>query len=164
VSTELPPCGLYRVTKAIAGIPADRLVYFHNHGDPGAGVYFPERWTHNRAHFSPKGSTVPADFDPSSLMPLPAEGFYHFKVTSHCCEKKCTKFEPDQLLQLGYNGNGKALVFMPELAGGVIEVPERGTMLDDAQLAKLMPLKMPERAASASSAGGLSLPRGIVVH
>ena len=163
---ELPPCGLYRTTQAIGGVPADRLVYFHNHGDPGAGVYFPEKWTHNRAHFSPKGQTVPPDFDPGSLVPLPAEGFYHFKVTSFCCEKKCVKFEPDQLVQLGYNGAGKALIFAPELVGGAVEIPERGTALDDAQLAKLSPLKMPERAASA---GGIntaipSMPRGILIH
>jgi hypothetical protein len=162
VSTALPPCGLYRTTKPIGNIPADRLVYFHNHGDPGAGVYFPERWTNNRAHFSPKGSTVPPDFDPTALMTLPAEGFYHFTETSFCCEKKCVKFEPDQLLQVGYNGNGRALVFVPEMVGSALEVPTRGTMLDDAQLGKLAPLRVPERPAEPGA--NIQFPRGIVVH
>ena len=47
----------------IGTVEAGRLVYFHNHGNPGPGLYFPERWTHNRAHFTPRGSTVPPDFD-----------------------------------------------------------------------------------------------------
>ena len=45
VSTELPPCGLYRTVKPIGSIEAGRLVYFHNHGDPGPGLYFPESWS-----------------------------------------------------------------------------------------------------------------------
>lgn len=168
MSTELPPCGLYRTTKSIGQIPADRLVYFHNHGDPGAGVYFPESWTGNRARFSPKGSTVPNDFDHSALMPLPAEGFYHFTETVFCCEKKCVKFEPDQLVQVGYNGNGRALVFLPELAGAAIDIPTRGTLLDDAQLKKLSaPLRLPERAPGKDSGKpgiDITMPRGIIVH
>ena len=145
----------------IGSVPADRLVYFHNHGDPGAGVYFPEKWTHNRAHFSPKGMTMPEGWNPKALFALPAEGFYHFTASVDCCEKRCVRFEPDQLVQLGYNGAGRALVFIPELARGVLEVPERGTMLDDAALAKLTPLRVAERAAGGE---GISMPRGIVVH
>jgi hypothetical protein len=68
------------------------------------------------------------------------------------------KFEPDQLVQLGYNGTGKALVFIPELAGGVIGVPERGTFVDDNALENLVQLKFPERTDD------ISMPRGIVVH
>ena len=158
MTTALPPCGLYRTIKKIADVDAGRLVYFHNHGDPGPGLYVPERWAHNRAHFSQNGMTVPASFDPRALRALPAEGFYRVKAAFFCCEKQCVKFEPDAFVQLGYNGAGKALVFVPEFAGGVISVPERGTFVDDAALVSLVQLKLPERRDE------IALPRGIVVH
>jgi hypothetical protein len=57
--SELPPCGLYRTVKPVAGIDAGRLVYFHNHGNPGPGLYPPDGWNANRARFSENGATVP---------------------------------------------------------------------------------------------------------
>ena len=141
-----------------ATIEAGRLVYFHNHGNPGPGLYFPESWAHNRAQFSQNGMTVPADSIRVRCAPLPAEGFYRVKAAFFCCAKQCMKFEPEAFVQLGYNGAGKALVFIPELAGGVISVPERGTFVDDEALENLVLLKMPERTDD------ISLPRGIVVH
>ena len=156
--TELPPCGLYRTVKPIGDCEAGRLVYFHNHGNPGPGLYFPETWSHNRAHFSKNGMTVPDGFDPRALRALPAEGFYRVKSPFFCCEKQCVKFEPDMMIQLGYNGAGKALVFFPELAGGVISVPERGTYVDDKALDNLVLLKINEKRDD------IALPRGIVVH
>lgn len=162
VSNELPPCGLYRTTKQIGSIPADRLVYFHNHGDPGPGVYFPESWSGNRAKFAQNGTVLPNGFDVKSLRPLPPEGFYRVKATFHCCEKKCVKYEPESFVQLGYNGNGKALLFIPELAGTAIDIPERGVFVDDKQLENLVPLRMAEKQGG----GGpeIKLPRGIVIH
>ena len=159
---ELPPCGLYRTVAPIAGVEAGRLVYFHNHGNPGPGVYFPERWTHNRAHFSPSGVTVGTSFDTRALQPLPPEGFYRVAKPFYCCAKQCTRFETDAFVQVGYNGAGRALVFIPELAQGVIAVPERGTLIDDDALANLVALQVPERKGVGNS--DLSLPRGIVVH
>lgn len=157
---DLPPCGLYRTVKPIGGIEEGRLVYFHNHGNPGPGLYFPERWTHNRAHWSERGTTVPPDFDPRALRPLPAEGFYRVKSSFHCCAKQCVKFEPEQLVQLGYNGAGRALLFIPTLQRGALVTPERGTLIDDEALAALVPLIYPE----AEARDDLSLPRGIVIH
>ena len=66
---ELPPCGLYRTVAAIGGVEADRLVYFHNHGDPGPGVYLPERWTRNRATFSSRGNTLDGRLKPTIVTP-----------------------------------------------------------------------------------------------
>ncbi|MCX5747008.1 MAG: hypothetical protein NT062_31445 [Proteobacteria bacterium] len=164
--TNLPPCGLYRTTAAIGDIPTGRLVYFHNHGNPGPGVYFPESWTTNRAKFSPQGTTVPKDWNGKGLMPLPPEGFYRVLSPFHCCEKKCVQFQPDAFVQLGYNGAGKALMFVPEIATGMIDVPERGTFVDDEALVNLAPLQLAERKQEAGAAGpgGLTLPRGIIVH
>ena len=160
MSTSLPPCGLYRTVRPIAGLEADRLVYFHNHGNPGPGLYFPERWSHNRAHFTPKGVTIPDDFDASALKPLSPEGFYRVTRAFHCCERRCVEFQPEQLVQLGYNGHGKPLLFIPALQGGAITVPERGTMIDDDALANLVQLVFPEH----ESRDDLSMPRGIVIH
>jgi len=159
----LPPCGLYRTVTAVAGIDAGRLVYFHNHGDPGPGLYLPESWSNNRATFSANGFTAPADFDPKSLRALPAEGFYRVKAAFYCCEKKCTQFEPDAFVQLGYNGNGKALVFMPELGRGGIAIPDRGSAVDDNVLSNLQLLKVAQQRDDGSNID-ISLPRGFVVH
>ena len=158
--SELPPCGLYRTAKKIGEIEPGRLVYFHNHGTPGPGVYFPEKWSHNRAQFAANGTTVVLPLDSKALHPLPPEGFYRVAKQFHCCEKKCVQFEPDALLQLGYNGAGKALVFIPEYVSGGIEVPDRGTFVDDDVLVHMVQLKLPERERR----DDLSLPRGIVVH
>jgi hypothetical protein len=143
---------------AIGDVSAGRLVYFHNHGDPGPGLYFPERWAANRAEFSPKGTTLPVVFDPSALVALPAEGFYRVVTAFFCCEKRCVRFEPEAFVQLGYNGAGRALLFVPELAAGAIAVPERGTPINDAALAHLAALQVAERRDE------LALPRGILVH
>ena len=55
---DLPPCGLYRTTAAIGSIEAGRLVYFHNHADPGPGMYLPARWTRNRATFPSRAALL----------------------------------------------------------------------------------------------------------
>lgn len=154
----LPACGLYRTVAPIGEVAAGRLVYFHNHGDPGPGLYFPERWTANRAHFSPSGTTLPVVFDPRALFALPAEGFYRVAAAFFCCEKKCMRFEPDAFVQLGYNGAGRALLFTPELAAGAIQVPDRGTPVSDAAFASLVALRVAERRDE------IALPRGILVH
>jgi len=158
--SDLPPCGLYRTVKPISTVEAGRLVYFHNHGNPGPGLYFPESWAHNRARFSEKGFTLPPDWDPRSIRALPAEGFYRVKSSFYCCEKQCVKFEPEQFVQLGYNGSAKALVFIPKFGGGSITVPDRGTLIDDAMLENLVALIIPE----SEMRDDLSLPRGIVIH
>ncbi len=157
----LPPCGLYRTLSAIAEVPADRLVYFHNHGNPGPGVYLPERWIANRAQFSANGFTLPRLEDARALMPLAREGFYRVKAAFHCCAKRCTEFLPEMLVQLGYNGAGRALLFLPEHAAHGLAVPERGAMVDDERLANLVALQVREGAGANAD---LSLPRGMNLH
>ncbi|HVK83043.1 MAG TPA: hypothetical protein VM513_03000 [Kofleriaceae bacterium] len=161
MANELPPCGLYRTVLPIGNVEAGRLVYFHNHGNPGPGVYFPERWAHNRATFSQNGTTLPPEVDASkALRPLPAEGFYRVTKAFFCCEKECTRFEPDTLVQLGYNGAAKALLFVPELGPSGVRLPERGTLIDEAAFGSLAALKVPMSEAR----DDLSLPRGLLVH
>jgi hypothetical protein len=140
---QLPPCGLYRTTSAIGSIPAGRLVYFHNHGDPGPGLYLPASWKQNRMQTQPRGTLLPNPDDVRYLEPLPPEGFYRVLEAFHCCEKKCRAFEPEDLVQLGYDGSGQALVFIPELVDGMLAIPERGSAIDHERLSKIRRLRVP---------------------
>ena len=151
---KLPDCGLYKTTKQIGPIEAGRLVYFHNHGDPGPGMYLPEKWHQNRCQFAQGGTTVPAGFDGSGLKELPVEGFYRVINEFHCCEKQCTKFESDVFVQLGYNGAGAAILFTPELTSNGIKIPERGSVIDDKNMKNLVLLRIAERQGDASGGGG----------
>ncbi len=146
---QLPPCGLYRTTTPIGQIPAGRLVFFHNHGEPGPGLYLPQGWKKNRAQWQPQGTTLPDPALVSQLEPLPPEGFYRVTEAFHCCDQQCRKFEPEMLLELGYNGEGHAIAFVPELIDGMLAVPNSGTLIDGRTLSKLKLLKV----ASASSDG-----------
>ena len=67
----LPPCGLYRTTRALDHVPAGRLVFFHNHGDPGPGIYLPSGWVLNRARWHERGHTIPSPEWAASLAALP---------------------------------------------------------------------------------------------
>lgn len=139
-----PPCGIYRTTRAIEErVPEGALVYYHNHGDPGPGVYPVERWAHNLAVFSKRGVLVPDAEYEQSLVPLPAEGFYRVTEDFYCCEKKCRLFETDTLVQLGYDGAARAILFIPvvsEAAG--LSLPDKGTRVGEERLDKLAPLKV----------------------
>lgn len=151
----LPPCGLYRTTQTVAGIPAGRLVYFHNHGDPGAGLYLPERWSANRASWQPRGHTLPNQEEAQHLSPLPPEGLYAVKETFHCCPRECVRYEANQLVQLGYDGEATPLLFVPEFSTRGLGFPERGNKLDGSALGKLTLLKV---------AQGSEAPRDGFVH
>jgi hypothetical protein len=127
---QLPACGLYRTTEAIGDVPAGRLVYFHNHGDPGPGIYTPHDWKGNRARFHERGHPLASPTQARSLQPLAVEGFYRIVSAFFCCEKRCRRFEPETLVQLGYDGAATPLLFVPELHADAIALPEHGTKID----------------------------------
>jgi hypothetical protein len=141
----LPPCGLYRTRRPIGAVPEGRLVYFHNHGDPGPGIYLPERWEGNRARFSSSGTTLPSNDEASALEPLAREGFYRVRRNFHCCAKQCREFVSELLVQLGYDGAGQPILFVPELIAGRMETPERGLRIDEGRIAELAPLVVASR-------------------
>lgn len=143
----MPPCGLYRTREAVGEVPAGRLVYFHNHGEPGPGIYLPVSWKANRATFSPRGVLLPDPSAVSALEPLEAEGFYRVDEPFHCCDQRCRLFEQDTLVQLGYDGAGNPILFVPELVEGMLAVPERGTRIDLGRIARLRRLKVPTSGA-----------------
>lgn len=143
---ELPPCGLYRTRRAVAGVPEGRLVYFHNHGDPGPGLYLPVRWEGNRARFDRRGRTIPAEVEigPALLEKLPPEGLYRVAKSFHCCAKRCRHFDAESLVQLGYDGAAEPLLFVPEMQpSGTVAIPTRGTRIDREMLTRLSQLKVP---------------------
>jgi hypothetical protein len=159
VTTELPPCGLYRTTAKIGGIDPGRLVYYHNHGDPGPGLYFPEKWTLNRVQWASQGMTAPTPFDAAWLAPLLPEGFYRVTREFTCCAKKCMTFTPDMFVQLGYNAMGKGLLFVPQLGAGGIAIPERGVLVEDDVVGNLAMLSIMETKTQ----GEIAVPR-MVIH
>lgn len=155
MSDILPPCGVYRTTRDLGDVPAGRLVYFHNHGEPGPGVYLPERWEHNRARFAERGHTLPEPYAASAraLEPLPAEGFYRVVRPFHCCAKECALFEADTLVQLGYDGAGEAILFVPELSPAGMALPTRGSRIAADRFGALAQLKVAEAHTQAPTSG-----------
>jgi hypothetical protein len=139
---KLPPCGLYRTTAPVGAIPAERLVYFHNHGEPGPGLYLPASWTGNRMRTEERGSLLPSPEDVRFLEPLPPEGFYRVVEAFHCCAEQCRLFEPELMVQLGYDASGQAILFVPEIVDGMLAVPDRGSRIEHEHFARLKLLKV----------------------
>ncbi len=143
MAREKVPCGIYRTTRPIAdGIHSGMLVYYHNHGDPGPGVYLPQDWVNNRAIFHESGTTVPDEAYAESLEPLPDEGLYRVANDFYCCEDRCQRFEEEMLVQLGYNGDAEAILFIPALVDGLLEFPDSGTIIESWKLKQLTMLKV----------------------
>lgn len=136
----LPPCGLYRTTLALEHVPIGRLVFFHNHGNPGAGVYLPSGWALNRAKWDERGHTIPSPEWAASLVPLPAEGLYRVREAFTCCAKRCRTYQPELLVQLGYNGEAEPLLFVPEWTPSGLAIPELGTSIDADRVSSLVRL------------------------
>ena len=139
---QLPPCGLYRTIGPVGPIPAGKLVFFHNHGDPGPGLYLPTGWKNNRAQISDKGTTLPGPESMKFLEPLLPEGFYRVTEAFYCCEKHCRLYEPETLVQLGYNGDAEPILFLPEMVDGLLAVPERGARIERRSLERIKLLKV----------------------
>lgn len=143
--SDLPPCGLYRTTTPLGEhVPAGRLVFFHNHGDPGPGVYLPTAWSGNRAQWQTRGHTIPSAAWAASLEPLPGEGLYRVVTPFTCCPNACRTYEQDLLVQLGYNADAEPLLFVPEWTAGALAIPELGMRIDEDRLARLAALKVAE--------------------
>jgi hypothetical protein len=140
-----PACGIYRTTQAIEGhVPAGRLVYFHDHGDPGPGVYLPSGWALNRAQWHESGHTIPSPEWAETLEALPAEGLYRVREQFTCCAKRCRTYEPELLVQLGYNAEAEPLLFLPEWTDSGLAIPEMGLAIDQDRLRCLAALTVVE--------------------
>jgi len=120
-----------------------RLVYFHNHGNPGPGVYLPKEWRYNRAQFEVHGHMLDDPGLVRFLQPLPPEGFYRAIESFHCCEKECRLFEQEALLQLGYNSDAEPILFIPELVDSMFAMPTKGWKTTLEALVHVRQLKVP---------------------
>ena len=142
---DLPPCGIYRTSLPLADhVPAGRLVFFHNHGDPGPGIYLPSGWAANRARWHEHGHPIPSPAWAASLVPLVAEGFHRVREPFTCCEKRCRLYEADLLVQLGYDNGAQPLLFVPEWTDAGLAISELGLRIDEDRLVRLAPLKVVE--------------------
>lgn len=92
--------------------------------------------------FHANGIPVPDAAWAESLEPLRAEGFYRVESRFDCCEKKCRTFEPMSLVQLGYDGAGEAILFVPEWSAAGFVLPERGSRVTQDRLSGLTPLRV----------------------
>lgn len=150
-----PPCGLYRTTVALGDVPAGQLVYFHDHGDPGPGIYLPKSFRLNTAEWHERGITVPDEAFTSTLAPLSPEGFYVVESPFHCCEKQCVRYESGQLVQLGYDGRGTPILFLPEWTANGVAIPERGTRIDGDRAGSLRRVKLASVPNPSAAPGGV---------
>lgn len=148
-----PPCGTYRTTQPLENIPAGRFVYFHNHGDPGPGIYLPERWNQNRAQWHPRGTTVPNAQWSASLAPIAPEGLYRVREPFYCCARQCRQYEAGLLVQLGYDGDARPLLFVPEWNDAGLQFPAEGQVLEAANQTRLELLKVHTAPAPQGSKG-----------
>lgn len=145
----LPDCGIYRTLAPIGNVPAGRLVYFHNHGNPGAGIYLPARWQNNRAQWQEQGNLLGEPSNANALAPLSPEGFYRVAQAFFCCEKQCRRFEPNLFVQLGYNAAAEPILFTPTLASHGLGLPDAGSRIDPERLTKLERLHVAVSSADA---------------
>ena len=143
-----PPCGLYRTTRASEAVPESRLVFFHDHGDPGPGIYLPKSWNLNRVEWHERGTTVTDAAWTHTLERVPDEGLYRVESSFTCCDRSCTTFETSQLVQLGYDGEAVPILFVPEWSSRGLGFPSHGTRLDRDRLGKLTPLRVARGAES----------------
>jgi hypothetical protein len=100
----------------------------------------------NRARWHTKGTPIPDPQWAEHLEPLPAEGLYRVRESFTCCEKRCRTFEEELLVQLGYTGMAEPILFVPEWTATGFHFPTTGSVVDRAQLQRLVPLKVAESA------------------
>lgn len=144
----LPPCGLYRTTKALPGHEADvregTLVYFHNHSDAGLPVVIaPEHNILNRWHFHGAGVPFRGLSWAESLVRLPPEGFY---VLRRSLEFDGGSWPKSTLVQLGYTRTADPILFIAQLRASLDEndlfFSDRGVGITGDKLGLLEPLNV----------------------
>ena len=126
----LRECGIYRISAPIGTVPIGRLVYFHNHGDPGPGIYLPKSWHLNRAVFHNKGIILPNLKLADTLEPLVEEGLYSVNEEFTCCTKNCRTFQKCLLVQLGYNASADPILFEGMWTVSGLTFQDKGQRID----------------------------------
>ncbi|HEY1960488.1 MAG TPA: hypothetical protein VGH28_32985 [Polyangiaceae bacterium] len=139
----LPPCGLYRTSKALPDheddIAAGTIVYFHNHSDSGLPVVIaPDHNILNRWHFHGAGFPFRSLAWADSLVRLPPEGFY---VLRRPLDFDGGSWPKSTLVQLGYTRTADPILFIGQLRAHVDEndlfFSDRGVAIDLEKLGHL---------------------------
>ncbi|HHH29669.1 MAG TPA: hypothetical protein ENK57_15175 [Polyangiaceae bacterium] len=141
---KLPEPGLYRTTKAYPGheetIPAGVLVYV---GVPQNGglpfVVRPGANRNNRWFWGEPTIPFRAVSWGDSLVKLPSEGFY--TLPEEIAFEGGGKWLENAIVQLGYNGEGKGIIFVGEQheeeERNILVFSDKGRMIDDKLLNRL---------------------------
>jgi hypothetical protein len=141
---KLPDPGLYRTHKAYPGheeaIPAGVLVYI---GVPTNGglpfVVRPGSNRNNRWYWGEPTIPLRAQSWADGLVKLPSEGFY--TLPRDIVFEGGGRWLQNAIVQLGYNGEGKGIIFVGEQHEGedrnVLVFSDRGRICEDELLFKL---------------------------
>jgi hypothetical protein len=127
--TNLPPCGIYKTRKALAGkeewVRENILIYFHNHSQQGPPlVLLPASNAHNRWTFHDKGYLVKDPDFAESLLELKPEGFYILNEAIFLSHEDV--IPENTLVQLGYNRSGDPILFLAQFDNNTIQFPTSG--------------------------------------
>ena len=144
----LPECGLYRTTKPLpeheAEVPANVLVYFHNHSDSGLPVVImPDHNVHNRWHFHSAGIPFRGLAWADSLTKVLPEVFYSLR---RAFQFEGGEWPKASLVQLGYTKVADPILFIAQVRAQLAEndlfFSERGVSIKREQLNLLEPLQI----------------------
>jgi hypothetical protein len=128
IPATLPKCGIFRTTKPLPGqeegVPANRLIYFHNHSQQGEPMLvMPKSNTNNRWDWQERGFLIKDPAFPATLAPLLPEGIYILKTAFN---SEGRTIPEKALVQIGYNQAAEPILFMGRWEGNNINFPTKG--------------------------------------
>jgi hypothetical protein len=143
MAIKLPDPGLYRTTKAYpgqeAGFPAGVLVYVGQKPDGSAFVVRPGANRRNRWFWGEPVTVLRSLSWAETLKPLRQQGFYTLPEDIELGGGG--RWLRNAIVQLGYNGEGKAILFVAEDHEGeernVLAFSDKGMLIDDDMLDRL---------------------------
>ena len=160
VKKMLPDCGLYRTTQALPGaedeVPAEALVYFHNHSDSGSPLVLPaDHNVLNRWHFHGPGLPVRTLAWTRTLEKVPEQGFY---ALAQDLTFEGGRWPAGSIVQLGYTRRADPILFIAQLRSkleeNVLWFADRGVSMTRDRLGILQALSVYEEERRDDDEGG----------
>jgi hypothetical protein len=142
---DLPDIGLYRTTQPLPGheqaIPAGVLVYVGQLANGGTKfVVRPAENRRNRWFWRDPTTPLRSPSWTKTLRKLPSEGFYTLPDTLEFSGG--ARWIKGAIVQLGYNGEGKGILFVGEWredgTENALYFSERGMLIEDSLLERLV--------------------------
>lgn len=129
------PCGLYRTHVALAAdpgaVPAGVLIELHDHRPEELPyVQLPAHNHHNRWQFDPDALDAADPDFLLSLEPLPPEGPYVTRRPLALSEDQDDVLSEHALVQLGYDRQGRCILYPARFAGLQIVFPDKGFLFE----------------------------------